>query len=221
MATLPTFPHVLAQLQPIVPPVYSAIEGALQRTREFFENDLVDVDRSLAPNLVRYYAKRFLIAEGLPTEYEQSDAADYELRHLPNNGLCLNYDRHEIRILKADDGELPAPGPSMSRQKFWNWNGQLSFNFTYGDDLREGSEEKLASLHLIILWDVDPLKYKLKRLLLGCPISGDETTASAYFLEELPHPIEAIELVEAGNEVAVADDLDLDLKVKERADGQR
>lgn len=221
MPTLPTFPHVLAQLQPIVPPVYSAIEGALQKTREFFESDRVDVDRSLAPNLVRYYAKRFLIAEGLQTEYEQADVADYELRHLPNNGLCLQYDRHEIRILKADDGELPAPGQSMSRQKFWNWNGQLSFNFTYDNDLPTGTVEKPANLHLIILWDVDPFKYKLERLLLGCPISGNETTASAYFLEEIPHPIEAIDMVETGSEVAVAEDLDLDLKLKEQADGQR
>lgn len=221
MPTLPTFPHVLAQLHPIVSPVYSAIEGSLQKTREFFENDHVEVDRSLAPNLVRYYAKRFLTAEGLATEYEQADAADYELRQLPNNGLCLKYDRHEIRILKADDGELPAPGPSMSRQKFWNWNGQLSFNFSYGDALPEASEEKSLSLHLIVLWDVDPFKYNLKRLLLGCPISGDETTASAYFLEEIPHPIEAIDLALTSNEGLVADDLDLNLKVKERADGQR
>ena len=221
MPNLPTFPHVLARLQPIVPQFYSAIEGALQKTREFFEADNVDLDRSLAPNLVRYYAKRFLLAEGLPTEDEPADVADFELQPLANNGLCLTYEGHEIRILKADDGELPAPGPSKSRQKFWNWNGQLSLNFSYGEDVLSTSDVEAENLHLIVLWDVEPLRYKLNRLLLCCPTSGDVTNASAYFLEEIPHPIEAIDLAFTANAASVVEDLDLDLKVKERVDGQR
>ena len=224
MPTLPTFPHVLAQLQPIVPLVYRAMEGALQKTREFFEDRNVEVDRSLAPNLVRYFAKEFLVAEGqVVIEEEEADTADYELQPLPNNGLCLSFGRHEIRILKSDDGELPAPGQSKSRQTFWNWNGQQSFNFSYGDEPASTSEEEFPNLHLIILWDVAPVKYTLKKLLLGCPTSGDTTkeSVSAYFLEEIPHPIEAIDLALTSNGAPVLDDLDLDLKVRERADGQR
>lgn len=221
MPNLPTFPHVLARLQPIVPQLYSAIEGALQKSREFFEADNVDLDRSLAPNLVRHYVKRFLLAEGLPAEYEPADVVDLELQPLPNNGLCLTYEGHEIRILKADDGEIPAPGPSKSRQKFWNWNGQLSLNFSYGEDVPSTNEAEAEDLHLIVLWNVEPFTYKLKSLLLGCPTSGDLTNASAYFLEEIPHPIEAIELAFNSKEASVVEDLDLDLKFREQVDGKR
>src|SRR5438128_2208364 len=138
-AKLPTVGEVLTHLQPILPSLFKAIEDALQRTREFFDADAVPVDRSLAPNLVRYYAKRVLSAEVQGVQYEEdTDSNDYELQNLPNNGLCLNYDRHEIRILKADDGGLPVPGPSKSRQAFWNANGQLSFDYSYDDQSAAG-----------------------------------------------------------------------------------
>jgi hypothetical protein len=224
MAKLPTFPHVLAQLQPIVPALYRSIEGALQKTREFFETEGAQVDRSLAPNLVRYYTKSFLAAEGQGTSYEEDTDAndDYELQFLPNNGLCLTYDRHEIRILKADDGGLPVPGPSKSRQAFWKWNGQQSFNFSYDDDPPAENEQELPSLHLVVLWDVNSL-YTLNRLLLGCPTSGETTkeSVSAYFLEEIPHPVETIDAASMSGQDPTLDDLDLDLKLKERVDDQR
>ncbi len=216
MPTLPSFPHVLAQLQPVIPSVYSALEAALQKTREFFDVDTVEVDRSLAPNLVRYYAKRFLSEEGWSIEYEQPD---YELQPLPNNGLCLKYGRHEIRILKADDGELPAPGQSKSRQRFWNWNGQQSFDFSYDHESCESDQEELQNLHLIILWDVNSHTYQLNRLLLGCPVGGDITTASAYFLEEIPHPLEVTGANTLADTAVVIEDLDISL-VEEQADGQ-
>jgi hypothetical protein len=224
MPILPTFPHVLLQLQPIVPAMYGAIEAALQRTREFFEAEGMPIDRSLAPNLVRYYAKRLLAAEGqVAVEEEAMSTSDYELQPLPNNGLSLTYDRHEIRILKSDDGAMPVPGESQSRQEFWNWNGQQEFVFTYDNELTADSEEELPSLHLVVLWDVDS-NYMLNKLLLGCPTSGNTTkeSVSVYFLEEIPHPIEAIDLTQVTQDPPTVEDLDIQLQdVQERADGQQ
>lgn len=221
MQKLPDAKEVVQHIQPMVPLLFRAIEGALQKTRLFFDNDKTEIDRCLAPNLFRFYAKALLASEGQRATYEEeTDRADYELEVLANNGLCLSYGKHEIRILKSYGDELPAPGHSRARKKFWNWNGQMPIPFTYGESQTVASPDDFA-LHLIVLWDVEPTKYTLNKIRLACPIQGGESKDSvvAHFIEELAHPLEslkAIPMIEAEPPVE-----DLDLELKEQTDDKR
>lgn len=221
MQKLPDAKEVVHHIQPMVPLLFRAIEGALQKTREFFDNDGTEIDRCLAPNLFRFYAKALLASEGQRATYEEeTDRADYELQVLANNGICLNYGKHEIRILKSDGDELPAPGHSKARQKFWNWNGQIPLPFTY-DEPEASDSSNGSSLHLIVLWDVDPNRYTLKKLSLACPIKGAESrdSVAAHFIEELEHPLvslTAIPMLQSDDNIE-----DLDLALKEKTHDQR
>ncbi len=221
MQRLPDAKEVVRHIQPMVPLLFRAIEGALQKTRLFFDNDKTEIDRCLAPNLFRFYAKALLASEGQRATYEEeTDRADYELQVLANNGLCLNYGKHEIRILKSDGDELPAPGHSKARQRFWNWNGQMPIPFTYEEQGVADTIDDFA-LHLIVLWDVIPNKYTLNKVWIACPIQGAETKDSvmAHFIEELSHPLESSNVIPMIEAEPPVDDLDLELK--EQMDDKR
>ena len=221
MQKLPDAKDVVQHIQPIVPLLFRAIEGAIQKTRLFFDNDKTEIDRCLAPNLFRFYAKSLLASEGQRATYEEeTDRADYELEVLSNNGLCLNYGKHEIRILKSYGDKLPAPGHSKARQKFWNWNGQMPFPFTDGESEGVNSPDDFA-LHLIVLWDVNPHKYTLNKIFVACPVQGAESKDSvvSHFIEELAHPLESLKVIPMIQADAPIDDLDLELK--EQTDDKR
>src|SRR4029453_6126771 len=77
--------------------------------------------------VVRYQAKRALAQLGHAAQ-EEDEA--YAFQTLPNNGLSLSYHGdhlYVLRILKAPEGQLPAPGASRARQAFWYQ--QLLFDY--------------------------------------------------------------------------------------------
>jgi hypothetical protein len=128
MPEIPTPTHVLQALAPVWPPLYTALEWAAQQTRAYFDAEGMPVDRHLAPSLVRYQAKRYLARLGHDAREEEDEA--YAFRTLPNNGLSLSYrgdHLYVLRILKALEGQLPAPGASRARQAFWQQ--QLLFDY--------------------------------------------------------------------------------------------
>jgi hypothetical protein len=213
MHRMPDKLEVLKRLTPIYRPLYRAMEGALQQTREFFDLQQTSVCPSLAPNLVRFFAKKTL-SHRFGVEYEED--VDYSLKWLPNNGLCLHFDQHDLRILKSDDGEVPVPGQSTARQEFWT---QTAFAYTYGEEnLPYSDSESIGDPHntlrLIILWEVDG-NYNLKKLVVACPKTGGETreSVSIWWMEEIPHPGEGGSF--SGDPIPTAgdgpDDLDFDI----------
>ena len=105
MEDIPSGQEALADLSGAIATIWSALDSAILETKEFFEERGAPIDRSLAPNLIRYVVKRRLNAQGQIAEDEES--LDYEMQTLPNNGLCMEYGRYQLRILKADNGELP------------------------------------------------------------------------------------------------------------------
>jgi hypothetical protein len=116
----------------------------------------------------------------------QEDAGEaYAFETLPNNGLSLTYrgdHLYVLRILKALEGQLPAPGASRARQAFWQQ--QLLFDYD-----APSAAELRPSLNLLVLWEADTA-YILRRLWLVCPKVGGLTRESvaAYWMTEIPHP---------------------------------
>jgi hypothetical protein len=182
MPEIPAPAHVLRALAPLWPPLYTALEWATQQTRAYFDIERAPVDRHLAPSLVRYQAKRYLARLGHDVQ-EEGEA--YAFQTLPNNGLSLSSrgdHLYVLRILKALEGQLPAPGASRARQAFWQQ--QLLFDYD-----APSAAELRPSLNLLVLWEADAA-YTLRRLWLVCPRVGGLTRESvaAYWSIEIPHP---------------------------------
>ena len=183
MPEIPAPAHVLHALAPLWPPLYTALEWATQQTRAYFDAEGTPIDRHLAPSLVRYQAKQYLARLGHAAREE--DDKPYAFQTLPNNGLSLSYrgdHLYALRILKALEGQLPAPGASRARQAFWQQQMLFDYDAPSAAELR-------PSLNLLVLWEADAA-YTLRRLSLVCPRVGALTRESvaAYWTIEIPHP---------------------------------
>jgi hypothetical protein len=194
MPEIPAPAYVLHALAPLWPPLYTALEWATQQTQAFFDAEGAPVDRHLAPSLVRYQAKQYLARLGHDAREEAGEA--YAFQTLPNNGLSLSYRGdllYVLRILKALEGQLPAPGASRARQAFWHQQLLFDYDAPVGAELR-------PSLNLLVLWGTDAA-YTLRRLSLVCPKVGALTRESvaAYWTVEIPHPAVARAPVTAAN----------------------
>jgi hypothetical protein len=183
MPEIPAPERVLHALAPLWPPLYTALEWATQQTRAYFDAEGTPIDRHLAPSLVRYQAKRTLARLGHAAREEDDQA--YAFQTLPNNGLSLSYrgdHLYVLRILKALEGQLPAPGASRARQAFWQQQMLFDYDAPSAAELR-------PSLNLLVLWEADAA-YTLRRLSLVCPKIGALTRESVavYWMIEIPHP---------------------------------
>lgn len=168
---------VFAKLAPLFPVLYAALEAATHETREFFDAKGKRIDRYLAPCLVRYFGKAYLLELGQRAHYEEDDVGN-----LANNGLALTYADYQLRILKADLGQPPAPGHSRKKQAFYHQQKEMVFG-----DLAN-KQAVLSQMNLIVLWDVDAA-YDLKPLSLACPMAGLVSRASVevHWQEEIPY----------------------------------
>jgi hypothetical protein len=216
MPAIPAPAHVLQALAPLWPPLYTALEGATQQTRAYFDAEGAPLDRHLAPSLVRYQAKRQLARLG---HAAQEDDEAYAFQTLPNNGLSLSYRGdllYVLRILKALEGQLPAPGASRARQAFWQQ--QLIFDYA-----APSAAELRPSLNLLVLWETDAA-YTLRRLSLVCPKVGALTRESVavYWTIEIPHPNVARALATpAGHALEVPTEVRDDLAIRLRQTAAR
>jgi hypothetical protein len=197
--------ETLAQLAPLIPPLYRSIEASVQEARNFFDDRGEDIDPFLFPCLVRYHAKLLL--------EEAGQAADYELDDLANNGLYLRFGGYQIRILKSDNGKLPVPGTSKPKQEFYSQ--QLEFDF-----MNSGPENSQRSLlNLVVLWEVSGLR-NLEKLILVCPKAGSTTRDSVeqHWEIQIPHPAHSQGL---GQFVESVEDLEITLKPQARTQANK
>ena len=117
------------------------------------------------------------------------------------SGVC----KGAWRVLKADEGDVPIPGPSERKQKFYS-QAQLVFPFMAGEEEVGESPE----VNFIVLWDVPPGSYSNLALVLVCPKAGGTTRDSVeiYWGQTLPHPADEMPTPSGGEE---AEDLDIKL----------
>ena len=194
-ANIPSFEEELNCLRPILPLLCEAIEYALGLTRQHFEDRGTAVDTDLAPHLVRYYAKQFLL--------EHRHLVDgLEVVDVPNNGLSIRYAGGALRVWKGDDVSLPLPGHSRRKLNFLNQ--QLGFSF--GDQ-----PEPPAPLNKMLLWSVDS-EYELVTLYLSLPAGARLSPQSSYAYWTEPIPLTAMLETEARRTHAPRRDDRLDLE---------
>jgi len=173
-----TIPHrstVLAEIAPIVPVIRAALTFGLAGAKQYFDEQHEDTpDPSLAPDIVRWHARRYLDNAGHAV-HDLSE--DYERHPLGNIGLMLAWRRFRFRMRKVGDGQLPVPA-STTQKQFYD---QLCLEFDHEDH---------GELRLMILWDTDKEYAQLISLRVALPrVGGDsrETTQefwSASILEE-------------------------------------
>lgn len=174
MTNTPSSNEELQYLQPVIPIIYQAIDLATEAACAFFEQHSKPNNSALYPDLVRYYAGEELRDKGQVVE-------DFTRQPMGRNGLCIVFKGRRIRIWKADEDELPAPGTSSVKNGFLNQ--QLSW------DMGAISEPVLIERNLAILWNVDSRR-RLRRLYLVLPKATKNTWSPAeqYWSIEIPNP---------------------------------
>lgn len=192
---IPSYEEVIACKGKTLLAIDQGLEYGISLTRQKFfdlhgpkdEDGKRRVDRSLAPHLVRYWAKEFLGNNG----YSVSER-NYKINDIPQNGLYLIDGNFHFRVLKADEGRLPVPGNSKVKQDFYQQRfhqGALAFP----------DQESLAStiqpVGFVVLWDTDLGYTIMHKLILACPKSGDVSRASVgvHWREFIEHPVLSIE----------------------------
>lgn len=186
---VPTFEDIFPRVRPLLVVTTQAIEEAIPNAKGFFEAQGKSIDKYLFPNIVRYHIKCFMETTGLSVVMDEDEESviEYQFQRLVNNGLSGIFSGFRFRILKADQGDLPIPGPSELKQQYYNQQLPLQFDIPL--------EEYIKSVHpnLIILWEVDN-QHNFFQLRLACPKTGGKTRHSveAYFNEPIPHAAELV-----------------------------
>jgi hypothetical protein len=168
---IPSPDDILADLDPIIPDIYRALEAAQHEALAYFRDDNHVPDCYLFAALFRYRAKHYLAKFGLM------------LDDIPNNGLCITYLHYTIRILKRDEGRIPAPGPSLTRQGYYAQEIPLPYFAPLW--YREQADKR--PVNLLIVWDTTR-SLTLTGLVMACPKSGDADRDSARMHWRVPLP---------------------------------
>lgn len=117
-----TYVEAVRQLQPVIPPIFKALEAGLTVANEHHtENELRRVDDPWHyAHMVRRIAVDQLREQGLQAETEQGRPL-YAM-----SGLLLFYRNMAVRILRPSDNvrgrteAIPLPGRSRKRKAFWS-----------------------------------------------------------------------------------------------------
>jgi hypothetical protein len=187
-----TIPHrqtVLAQIGPIVPVFRVALTLGLAGARQYFDDEHEDSpDSALAPNIVRWHARRYLDNAGHAVH---DLPEDYDRQPLGNIGLMLVWGRFHFRLRKARDGELPVPASDTQRQFY----DQLCLEFDQQDP---------GEIHLMVLWETDREYTQLTSLTVVLPQQGGTSriTTRAYWSASILEDVET---------TSIDDDLPMEL----------
>lgn len=180
---------VVLDLRDLTPDLFRAVEAGTQDGVLFFEEHERPIDPYLFPSIVRWKARVVLAEASISVEDDDECAVD---EALPNNGILLRYRTYTIRLLKADHGQVPAPGPSRPRRDFW---AQPLFGST-------------SFMNLIVIWDYD-FETGEVTLDLACPRSAEAYgNVNLHFRRRLDHPVVTA--------TATADDDTGDLNIRYR-----
>jgi hypothetical protein len=201
--------------------LWDALEVGALNVKHFFDQnspDAVTINSSLAPNLLRYFAKLYIQdniwrIDGLVIE------------NIPANGLSLKYNYYHARVWKHDGEDLPSPGTSSVKKAFLRQQdcGYRRLVFFADVDNPDIISEEKPSKNLVFLWEADQ-EYNLLNLRLSYPkyCSDNEDGVQAEWSLILDHPISKKHLPDPSNPSDTMDknqapvyDLLLDDKIKE------
>lgn len=177
----PTPSEVLRELSPISGQIRAALDEASDEAVKLFEKRKWDINPWFHSHQVRLYAKKKLIADGLPE-------MGYELADLAMSGLLISNGNLALRILKAghdydDEGQrlrtVPASKLSRARREYYC---QPSF------DIDWSALGNVPPLKLVALWDVNR-SYQLSALDLACTREFDlsRNCVATYWVVPFPN----------------------------------
>ena len=155
---LPSRDIVRADVDPLLPVLRQLLDAAAGKAREYPQENLQRRDLCFMSHLVRLHVKSGLV--GL----------SFDCRDIPNTGIFFTYGKYPIRILKADEGELPVPGQSRKRQDFYGQAHSLEL-------FPRETQQQTDGPNLIYLWDINA-DYFVDSLKLICPKAGGGTRGS-------------------------------------------
>lgn len=177
----------LRRLWPLLSEVYAYVEGGVQDSFLYFEQRSTHIDPWLFSHQVRRH-----VCDKLD-ELMPSGVGFFRVPQ-PLSGVEIKYQRKTIKVFKADDGHIPAPGQSRRRREFYNKN-------LYGSDV-----EVFDLISWTVVWDVD-VAYNLNRIQLICPKATTNIwkPGSQRLAIDLPHPAEVDWLQESLDEAEIDD----------------
>lgn len=191
----PTAQHVVQNYRPVLRRLVEALRKGTGHARWYFDVMDEDVDRALAPALVRKGAKRELLATNIDVTNEEDEPQhptvvpppppNGKAEFLSNLGLAVSADGIRFRVLRSDDGVVPVPGPSKARQAFYS---QQAYFPGWAALVAEamGSVPAIPAIpsdvtNCVLHWDTDD-EYNLRRVYLALPLAGKETRDSVELL---------------------------------------
>lgn len=218
--TIPSKYEVLHDLEDVLVLISQAIDYGIFKAKEFAhrENNGKIDDRSMAAHHARYFAIKYLRFHGHSAVEEAEDdpyamsSDPYSLQRVPNTGILLKSGRYQIRIRRAQNGGIPAPGESTSRQLYYQQaQGKLNF-----PDLADPPPK---GINLITYWDV-VVPYEFSALAIACPKYAKATQSSVEVWWEAPLPLIAhYPIMKYVQSEIDDDDLDLELDGEAAAGG--
>ena len=191
----PTAQVVVQTHRSVLRRITEALRKGTGHARWYFDHMDEDIDRALAPALVRKGAKRYLLATGTTVTNEEDDQpqpvtagsvvtmpADGQAEFLSNLGLAVSAVGIRFRVLRSDDGMVPVPGPSKARQAFY----AQTLYFPGWDELLAEAIGTVAPIpsavtNCVLHWDTDA-EYNLTRVYLALPLAGKKTRESVELL---------------------------------------
>ncbi len=147
---------------PLFDLVSSGLQGSIPKATNTFKLYGGPIDLGVHAGNTRYLTKLFLGNENISVEDEEP-LAEYELQHVANCGLCLQWKTTEVRILKATPTGIPK-ATSKARLEFYSSN-QMNLGFEAG---AVGEKAALTQLSLVLLWTLDH-SYQYAGLQIACP----------------------------------------------------
>jgi hypothetical protein len=189
---IPTAGEVVGEVSTVLLTICNSLLDAARWTQDFYKRaGEHKPDRSLSPNLMRYFALRYLDNAGHAL---LGLASDYEREEISNNGIMVSWQRYQVRVRKAVDGFVLPPPASDALDSYYSQE-QLSLA------LPETPSDP-PDIRLMLLWDVD-LDYSITSFTLALPRTGG-ADPDVYWL--VPLAIEQLTKIEETN------DLELTLK---------
>lgn len=145
------FENVLEETKGLLSLLWDAFDVSCQTVQAFFKD--TNIDPYLAPNLLRYHTKQYIISNRWKVD-------GLQVENVANNGLSIYYGKYHLRIWKDQGTELPDPGLSSIKEDFLRQRHMFQPGLWEFDDQPE---------NLAILWTMDS-KYNLLKLRLAHPV---------------------------------------------------
>ena len=159
MQTMATYAASVAALQPIVVPVFDALQAGLDAATEHHAH--AGFARHRDPWYFAHTVRR-VAAERLRNLGVLAEAEDADRPYLALSGLLIFHRDRAVRVLRSQETrtgeiEVPVPGRSAARQRFWH---------------QEPALDGMDTDNLLLLWRDDD-GVLVEPLTLVRPVGGD------------------------------------------------